>query len=90
MRPFFRDLARLLARYLSEWADPPQPAPPPPDPVLPAVEAACRACGLPRDISLDFDLLASGKLPEVLYHTAKALDADGSFRTVADVCEAFR
>ena len=87
MRTFLRELARLIARHLTRWADPPAP---PADPVLPMVEAACRACGLPHDIDPAFDLLAAGKMPQVLYYTAKALDADGSFRTVADVCEAFR
>jgi hypothetical protein len=71
-----------LCRWILAWAE----RPPVPE-VRVAVHEACLRSGVSCDPSTD--LYRTGKLHEVLFHTAEVLDVDASFRTVQDVIDLF-
>lgn len=56
------------------------------DPEREAVLDACAAVGLPMaQVNDDTDLIAAGKLVDVLHHAAAALGVEHGLRTVGDV-----
>jgi hypothetical protein len=90
----FKRFARRLGQRLLAYADPPPVPVVPvvrPDPVMRVLEHACYQAGWDtHDFTELTDLAQSGKLPEVLYYTARELGPSSALQTVGAIAAAFK
>lgn len=77
-----------LKDYLLAWWQARQVVPVPDAVILAAVRQAAQKIGLDGyGLAWDTDLVASGKVYDLLHHAAIALGKDHELRTVRDLCD---